>query len=91
MNFETILLGLIQGFTEFLPVSSSGHLALAKLIAGYRDAPLAYDLVLHVATLLAVFIYFFQDIMSLLFEWCCGFVNAGGLAGASDGQSSSPR
>lgn len=72
---ETVTLGLIQGFTEFLPVSSSGHLALAKIIAGYDDAPLAYDIVLHLATLLAVAIYFFRDIMSLLFEWCYGFIN----------------
>ena len=76
MNPESVILGLIQGATEFLPVSSSGHLALAKIMAGYKDAPLAYDIVLHVATLLAVVAYFFKDIMSLLFEWCYGFVNA---------------
>jgi undecaprenyl-diphosphatase len=76
MGSEAVLLGLVQGVTEFLPVSSSGHLALAKIIAGYGDVPLAYDIVLHVATLLAVFIYFFNDIASLLFEWGYGFVNA---------------
>jgi undecaprenyl-diphosphatase len=76
MSAETVLLGLIQGVTEFIPVSSSGHLALAKAIAGYVDAPLAYDIVLHIATLLAVFIYFLNDILSLAFEWCYGFVNS---------------
>ena len=76
MNPESVILGLVQGVTEFLPVSSSGHLALAKIMAGYGDAPLAYDIVLHVATLLAVVIYFFQDIISLFIEWCYGFVNA---------------
>ena len=76
MNPESVILGLIQGVTEFLPVSSSGHLALAKIFAGYKDAPMAYDIVLHIATLLAVVIYFIRDIISLLFEWCYGFVNA---------------
>ena len=76
MNPESVILGLIQGVTEFLPISSSGHLALAKIMAGYKDAPLAYDIALHAATLLAVVIYFFRDIISLLFEWCYGFVNA---------------
>ena len=75
MNPENVILGLVQGMTEFLPVSSSGHLALAKIMAGYNDAPIAYDIILHVATLLAVIIYFFQDIISLLFEWCYGLVN----------------
>ena len=76
MSAGSVVLGLIHGATEFLPVSSSGHLALAKIIGGYADAPIAYDIVLHVATLLAVVIFFFVDLISLLFEWCYGFVNA---------------
>jgi undecaprenyl-diphosphatase len=61
--------------TEFLPVSSSGHLSLAKIISSFDNASMAYDIVLHAATLLAVVIYFARDIVSMLFEWCYGFVN----------------
>ena len=75
MNPENVILGLVQGITEFLPVSSSGHLGLAKVVAGYKDASLAYDIVLHASTLLAVVIYFFRDIITLLFEWFYGFFN----------------
>jgi undecaprenyl-diphosphatase len=66
----------LQGLTEFLPVSSSGHLALGKVLLGAGDLGLAFDLVLHVSTLLAVLIYFFRDIYSLLAEWLYGMVNA---------------
>ncbi|MDR1137188.1 MAG: undecaprenyl-diphosphate phosphatase [Synergistaceae bacterium] len=75
MNAAAISLGFIQGITEFLPVSSSGHLALVKAIAGYRDMTLSFDLILHIATLLAVFLYFLSDIVLVLFEWCYGFFN----------------
>ncbi|MDR1966946.1 MAG: undecaprenyl-diphosphate phosphatase [Synergistaceae bacterium] len=76
MNAETLLLGLLQGVTEFLPVSSSGHLALAKAVTGHGEMSLAFDLVLHLATLLASFFYFFHDIASILLEWLYGFINA---------------
>lgn len=69
MNFESIFMGLLQGLTEFLPVSSSGHLGLAKIFFGIGEPTLAYDLALHVATLLAVVLYFWSDITHLLFEW----------------------
>lgn len=56
---ESVLLGLLQGFTEFLPVSSSGHLTIAQsLIDGFSQPGLLYDLLLHFATLFAVLIYF---------------------------------
>ena len=71
----TLILGLVQGVTEFLPVSSSGHLSLAKIAASYGNPSMAYDIVLHAATLMAVIIYFAQDIVSTLFEWFYGFVN----------------
>lgn len=75
MNIETILMGLLQGVTEFLPISSSGHLSMAKIVLGIQDMPLAFDLVLHVATLCAVLVYFARDMVSLLIEWLYGFVN----------------
>ena len=62
MNFEVVILGLIQGFTEFLPVSSSGHLALAQIFMGTQNPPLSYDLLLHVATTAATIIFFFKPL-----------------------------
>jgi len=59
---QAIILGLIQGLTEFLPVSSSGHLILAPAILGFEDQGLAMDAILHLATLLAIFIYFRKDL-----------------------------
>jgi undecaprenyl-diphosphatase len=62
--WKAAVLGLIQGVTEFLPVSSSGHLLAAKAILGF-DAGLALDVVLHLATLLAVLIYFAGELLRL--------------------------
>ena len=75
MKEETLFLGLLQGVTEFLPVSSSGHLGIAKITAGISDPSFAFDLVLHLATLLAVLVFFARDIASLLIEWLFGFFN----------------
>ncbi|NLD06383.1 MAG: undecaprenyl-diphosphate phosphatase [Synergistaceae bacterium] len=72
MDYHIVLLGFIQGFTEFLPVSSSGHLALAKIFLGINMPPLSYDLVLHVATMTATVIFFFNDIINLFSEWVLG-------------------
>ncbi len=63
---SAILLGLIQGLTEFLPVSSSGHLVLSQHLLGFEGSNLAFDLVVHLATLLAVIIYFRKDIYNIL-------------------------
>ncbi len=64
---SSILLGLLQGLTEFLPVSSSGHLVLAQHLLGYQGSThLAFDLLVHVATLLAVLIYFRRDILLIV-------------------------
>lgn len=63
---ETIILGALQGVTEFLPVSSSGHLAIFKNIFGLSDIGITYDLLLHLGTLVAVFIAFYKDIWELI-------------------------
>lgn len=75
MDLEVLFMGLIQGMTEFLPVSSSGHLALAKAVMKVSDMSLSFDLVLHVSTLLAVMIYFAKDIAVLFVEWSYGIIN----------------
>lgn len=64
---EGIILGLVQGLTEFLPVSSTGHLIIARQFMGLHDAAgVFFDAVLHLATLLAVVLYFRRDIWSLI-------------------------
>lgn len=64
--YQAILLAVIQGFTEFLPISSSAHLALAPWLLGWNDQGLAFDIALHFGTLLAVLVYFFRDWLQIL-------------------------
>jgi len=59
--YQALLLAIIQGLTEFLPISSSAHLALAPWLLGWQDQGLNFDLALHLGTLAAVLIYFFRD------------------------------
>ena len=65
---QAIILGIVQGLTEFLPVSSSGHLILFKKVFGFDPEAfgLTFDIALHLATLVAVFIVFRKDIGSIL-------------------------
>lgn len=64
--YQSILLGTLQGLTEFLPVSSSGHLVLAqKLIPGFSQPGILFDVVLHAGTLFSVLIYFRKTILKL--------------------------
>ncbi len=63
---QALLLGALQGLAEFLPISSSGHLAVAQNLFGLEDLPLLFDVFLHLATLLAVCIYFWKKIWALL-------------------------
>ncbi len=64
--FYAIFLGFLQGATEFLPVSSSGHLLLAEHFFGVEEAGLTFDVVLHLATLSAILAYFRRDLANLL-------------------------
>ncbi len=64
--WHAILLGLIQGLTEFLPVSSTAHLTLAEHLLIGRGMPLAFDVLLHVGTLLALFVYFRRELLKVL-------------------------
>ena len=65
---DSIILGILQGLTEFLPVSSSGHLVFVEKLLGHKDVPLFYDILLHVASLLAVFIFFRNKLLDLTKE-----------------------
>lgn len=62
---KIILLALVQGLTEFFPVSSSGHLLIFQKILGFTSLPLVYDIFFHLGTLLAVVVYFFGDLKPL--------------------------
>jgi len=63
---SAIVLGAVQGLTEFLPVSSSGHLVLLQKVFGIQEPALLYDTMLHMGTLLAVFVVLRRDILAIL-------------------------
>jgi undecaprenyl-diphosphatase len=62
---KPILLGLLQGATEFLPVSSSGHLVLAETLFHIQEASMAFDVALHMGTLLAILLYFRLELLAI--------------------------
>jgi undecaprenyl-diphosphatase len=64
--FQILVLAVIQGITEFLPISSSGHLLLVPLLTDWPDQGLAVDIAAHVGTLFAVMLYFRQDILQMI-------------------------
>ena len=63
---QSVMLGIIQGLTEFLPVSSSGHLVLLQNLFGITEPELLFDISLHVGSLMAIFIVFYQEIRNIL-------------------------
>ncbi|SCF22906.1 undecaprenyl-diphosphate phosphatase [Micromonospora mirobrigensis] len=72
---EAIVLGIVQGLTEFLPVSSSGHLRITSAIFFGRDAGASFTAVTQLGTEAAVLIYFFKDIWRIVRTWCLGLVD----------------
>ena len=79
---QAFVLALLQGLTEFLPISSSGHLVLIPALLGWQDQGLAFDVAVHVGTLSAVVWYFRADIRRL----ACG-IFADVLSGVSTADS----
>ena len=67
MLFDAIILGIVQGLTEFLPISSSGHLLLGQYFLGMHQETfgLSFDVALHLGTLLAVVSFFWRDLLRL--------------------------
>ena len=65
-SLQSVMLGIIQGLTEFLPVSSSGHLVLLQNLFGIREPELFFDISLHIGTLIAIFIVFYREIRGIL-------------------------
>lgn len=68
-SVQAVLLALIQGLTEFLPISSSAHLILPAQLLGWEDQGLAFDVAVHVGTLLAIVIYFRGEVLNLSQAW----------------------
>jgi undecaprenyl-diphosphatase len=64
--FQSIFLGIIQGLTEFLPISSSAHLNIMPWLFNWQEIPDSFDVALHFGTLLAICIYFFKDWIDLI-------------------------
>lgn len=67
--FQAAVLALLQGLTEFLPVSSSAHLILVPLLTGWEDQGLAFDVTVHFGTLSAVVIYFRHELTAMFLAW----------------------
>ncbi len=77
--FKAIILGIIQGATEFLPVSSSGHLVLASSLLGFSEQGIVFDVLLHLGTLVSVLVVFRKDLLAMLqapFQWLRGTISA---------------
>ncbi|MDE8602037.1 undecaprenyl-diphosphate phosphatase [Marinomonas sp. RSW2] len=68
--YQIVFLALIQGLTEFLPISSSAHLILPAQLFNWQDQGLAFDVAVHVGTLVAVVGYFRKDITNIILAWC---------------------
>jgi len=67
-----VVITIVQGITEFLPVSSSGHLVLVPLVTGWQDQGLVMDVAVHVGTLAAVLVYFWRDLGRIVLGWIGG-------------------
>lgn len=63
---ESLLLGLLQGLAEFLPISSSGHLVLGKSLLGMKDVGMFFDVMLHAGTLLSIFVFFRKKLIQII-------------------------
>ncbi len=68
--FQILVLALVQGLTEFLPISSSAHLILAPKLLGWEDQGLAFDVAVHIGSLAAVIFYFRKQLQTMTLDWC---------------------
>lgn len=75
--WQAVFLALLQGFTEFLPISSSAHLIFPSLLLGWPDQGLPFDVAVHVGTLLAVVLYYRKDLINMANAWLGSFGAAG--------------
>lgn len=90
---SSILMGVLQGVAEFLPISSSGHLALFQHFFGaenYEETQLFFTVLLHLGTLLSVFVYYWRDIIELIREFFLGIAALFSRKGKKGGQTMPP-
>jgi len=80
--FQAVVLAIVQGLSEFLPISSSGHLILVPHVFGWPDQGLAFDVAVHVGTLLAVLLYFRRQLAAMLRAWLRSLAGGGLTADA---------
>ncbi|GAB1823262.1 undecaprenyl-diphosphate phosphatase [Herbidospora sp. RD11066] len=73
--FEAVILGIVQGLTEFLPISSSAHLLIVPKLAGWADPGAAFTAVIQLGTMLAVLIFFWRDILRITAVWLRSLTN----------------
>lgn len=71
---QNIVLGLVQGLSEFLPISSSGHLLMFMKIFGYQDNNMLATILFHIGTLLSVVVYYFKDLLALFKRENWGYI-----------------
>lgn len=71
--YHALALGIIQGFTEVLPISSSAHLILLPTLANWKQSGITFDVALHLGTFIALFVYFRQDVVQMIREGLSGF------------------
>ena len=76
-SIQALVLAFVQGITEFLPVSSSGHLILVPKLLGWEDQGLAFDVAVHVGTLLAVLVYFRVEIIRIVRDTFASLIGRG--------------
>lgn len=74
--YQAVLLALMQGLTEFLPISSSAHLVIPSLVLGWPDQGLAFDVAVHVGTLCAVLLYYRVDLLQMARSWFASLAGA---------------
>jgi undecaprenyl-diphosphatase len=68
-DLQIVVLAIVQGITEFLPISSSGHLILAPYLFGFDDQGLAFDVAVHLGSLIAVLGYFRREVLAIIGAW----------------------
>lgn len=77
---QIVTLALVQGISEFLPISSAAHLILVPLLTGWQDQGLAFDVAVHMGTLLAVVVYFRQELAKMATAFVASFSSPGNIS-----------